>query len=693
MFGLPGILGTISDLLAVIVGFGLIVFLHELGHFVAARWAGIRVLVFAVGFGPPVWSWRKGVGLRRGSSADEYEKLIKEGRGAASSPTEYRLSALPFGGYVQMLGQDDLDPGAVSAAPDSYQNTAIWKRMIVISAGVVMNLITAGVLFVVVFMAGLKVAPPVVGMVQPDSPGAIAKAANGDEVGLKPGDTILEIGGDKPRRFESVVLAVAMAEAGRPLDVEVRRDGVEKPLRFAITPRMDEQQGLLSIGVGAPVSTTLADPPDEKTRRLLRDELARVGVSGLEPGDRVEKVDGAPVDNGLEIEAAFKASGGRPLSLAVERGGDHMVVEARPQPDMELAEVNGEQASSLPVDHLLGLVPVIRVADSGDEPQGLEHGDVFLRIGSIEFPSWAAAINEIRAHRRESIDLVVWRDGKVIKINAKVTKDGRVGFVPDDTLRTDTLLAMPPRELRAFGSPEPVLSPAAGLFARAGARITAVAGRPVSNFADIRAALIEATAKARAAGAADAAIDIAYCYPFAETDADKTLHATWNLDSAALERLGALGWHSPIPSAYFEIQQIVLKAEGPLDAVRLGVLETHRVMLNVYVTFLRLTQGSLEVKNIKGPVGIAHIGTMVAERGVIWMLFFLGLISVNLAVVNFLPLPIVDGGQFLMLLYEQIRGKPVPIPVQNAVMTAGLLLIVSVFLVVTFNDIMGLLGG
>ncbi|MBZ0173307.1 MAG: site-2 protease family protein, partial [Phycisphaerales bacterium] len=167
----------------------------------------------------------------------------------------------------------------------------------------------------------------------------------------------------------------------------------------------------------------------------------------------------------------------------------------------------------------------------------------------------------------------------------------------------------------------------------------------------------------------------------------------WALDRAALDRLDALGWQSPIPASFFEPEQIVMKAEGPLNAVAMGVGETHRVMLNVYVTFLRLTQGSLEVQHIKGPVGIAHIGTLIADRGLIWMLFFLGLISVNLAVVNFLPLPIVDGGQFLMLLYEQIRGKPVPIPVQNAVMTAGLLLIASVFLVVTFNDIRALLGG
>jgi regulator of sigma E protease len=82
----------------------------------------------------------------------------------------------------------------------------------------------------------------------------------------------------------------------------------------------------------------------------------------------------------------------------------------------------------------------------------------------------------------------------------------------------------------------------------------------------------------------------------------------------------------------------------------------------------------------------------VAEKGLIWLLFFMGLISINLAVINFLPLPIVDGGQFLFLVYEQVRGKPVPVGVQNAVTMAGLVLIGSVFLIVTFNDVKNLFG-
>src|SRR5688572_12339515 len=119
MNGLTGMLGSALDLLLEILGFGLIVFVHELGHFAAAKWAGIRVLAFAMGFGPALLSWRKGLGFRFGSSEKEYltrvNALASAGttiEGARStyhsiSPTEYRLNWLPFGGYVKMLGQDD----------------------------------------------------------------------------------------------------------------------------------------------------------------------------------------------------------------------------------------------------------------------------------------------------------------------------------------------------------------------------------------------------------------------------------------------------------------------------------------------------------------------------------------------------------------------------------------------------------
>ena len=116
------------------------------------------------------------------------------------------------------------------------------------------------------------------------------------------------------------------------------------------------------------------------------------------------------------------------------------------------------------------------------------------------------------------------------------------------------------------------------------------------------------------------------------------------------------------------------------------------VMTSTYVTFARLFQGSVKIEHLKGPVGIADVGTKVARKGFVWLLFFLALISVNLAVVNFLPIPIADGGHFIFLLYEQITGKPVSVAVQNVAAIAGLMLVIGMFLLVTYNDIANLIG-
>ena len=148
--------------LLILAGFGLLVFIHELGHFLAAKWAGIRTHAFAVGFGPPIFSWRQGVGLCRGST----ERVIRQRLGrnaremtdrelseAGIGETEYSIRWLPLGGFVRMLGQDDLAPLEQVHLQRSFSSVSIGKRMIVISAGVIMNVLLAIVCFIISFLS------------------------------------------------------------------------------------------------------------------------------------------------------------------------------------------------------------------------------------------------------------------------------------------------------------------------------------------------------------------------------------------------------------------------------------------------------------------------------------------------------------------------------------------------------------
>ena len=176
------------SVLLLVFGFGFVIFWHELGHFLAAKWVGIRVEQFAVGFGQAILSWRKGIGLRIGNTQREYEKRLKEhvekedghlDRKDRSAPTaeqlnhaaqtlglgetEYRLNWIPLGGYVKMLGQDDLNPNSTSNDPRAFNRKSIPARMLVVSAGVIMNVILAAIGFMVVFLIGFSVPPAQVG--------------------------------------------------------------------------------------------------------------------------------------------------------------------------------------------------------------------------------------------------------------------------------------------------------------------------------------------------------------------------------------------------------------------------------------------------------------------------------------------------------------------------------------------------
>lgn len=136
-------ISNISNILLVALGLGTVIFIHELGHFMVAKWCDVKVERFSIGFGPIIWKVTRG-------------------------ETEYALSAIPFGGYVKMLGQDDADPAQmtddrVSKDPRSYTSKTVPQRIAIISAGVINNMVSAVLFFVLAFMLGVKFQPAVVG--------------------------------------------------------------------------------------------------------------------------------------------------------------------------------------------------------------------------------------------------------------------------------------------------------------------------------------------------------------------------------------------------------------------------------------------------------------------------------------------------------------------------------------------------
>jgi regulator of sigma E protease len=714
-------LSTTFNVLLMIVGFGLVIVVHEFGHFAAARWAGVRVHTFAVGFGTAICTWRKGLGFRWGSSEKEYfRRLARDSHPEPGtrntepvpSPTEYRLNWFPFGGYVKMLGQEDLSPIPSLTASDSFAAKPVWKRMVIMSGGVAMNLVLAGVLFIVAYSYGIKEVAPIVGDVGPGTPAQIA--------GLRAGDRVISINGDEATTFNDLRLAAAMGSPKSPIKITVARDGEAEPITLEVTPRRGPD-GMLQIGVAPAPAATLV-PENELGDPALRAEYLRqlqdAGLGSVQPGMRLVSADGTaiPTDGTTPhntptanpLRAALESSNGAPVAAVFAGADNHQVeVSLTPQPELQTAQVKvGEE--DYPARHLLGLVPVMRVASTTERAAkaGLRPGDVFARIGPVEWPSIAAGIAQVRAHKGKSLDLVVLRDGALISLTADVSRGGQIGFLTGDTSNTDTLIgfakglapiARAPSDdaksaliTSADSSPFPASRLTPGLLP--GSRIRAVAGTPVSNFRELREALKSATAAALAKNE-PASVALTLELPIKDlSGAPRTEEIALPLANADIASLHALGWDGTQPILCFELAQFLDQATGPLDALNKGVAKTHYVVMMTYVTFLRLFQGTVPVDQLHGPVGITHIGSQVAERGLIYLIFFLGLISANLAVINFLPLPIVDGGHMVFLFIEWVTRKPVSAAVQNTAIIAGLLLVGTVFVVVTFNDLVRLFG-
>ena len=129
-------------------------------------------------------------------------------------------------------------------------------------------------------------------------------------------------------------------------------------------------------------------------------------------------------------------------------------------------------------------------------------------------------------------------------------------------------------------------------------------------------------------------------------------------------------------------------AQSLYGAMMMGLDHTERFAEQVYMTLDGLLiRHTVPPSSLHGIVGIGYFSYVVQERGMAWFWYLMGIVSVNLAVINFLPLPIVDGGHFLLLILEKLRGKPLSLKVQSAIQVVGLVLLVGLFLFVTWNDL------
>ena len=282
-------------ILTAVVVLGVLVFVHELGHFLVAKRARVGVLKFSLGFGPKL------VGVKRGE-------------------TEYLISALPLGGYVKMIGEDPTDESPEAADPArSFSKKSVGVRSLIILAGPLSNILLPVLIFWGIFtFVGQAYQPPVMGVPETGSPAATA--------GLAVGDRIQAIDGQPIGRWDEIETALRNS-AGRPLRITVLREGhvqeiVAEPRAHKTRDIFGEEIEAWDLGLRPLISSRIG--------QVLPGQVAQ--QAGIRLGDRVVAAGGAPVAEWDQLASIIHASPGKPLVLTIERDGQRQDIEMTPRP-------------------------------------------------------------------------------------------------------------------------------------------------------------------------------------------------------------------------------------------------------------------------------------------------------------------------------------------------------------------------
>jgi regulator of sigma E protease len=286
----------VTTVISFIVVIGVLILIHELGHFLVARWVGVGVERFSIGFGPVLLRWR-------------------------GKETEYCLSAIPMGGYVKMMGEENPLEGGAALPYDPAKAFALkplWARFLIVFAGPGMNFVLAAVIFVVALgTIGRPVWPPVVGRV--------GEATPATEAGLRTGDVIEAVDGRAVSYWEDVERAVSRS-GGRPLALRISRDDqvlTVTPARTTVRdPIFREEHTVWDIGAGPRLIPHIgAVNPGSSAER-----------AGFKPGDQVVAVDGQPVYTPEELMQAIQKRPGKSFEVNVRRNGHLLKLEVTANP-------------------------------------------------------------------------------------------------------------------------------------------------------------------------------------------------------------------------------------------------------------------------------------------------------------------------------------------------------------------------
>jgi regulator of sigma E protease len=606
---MPDIVANAGTILLAVLGISLLIFVHEAGHFLAARLFKVRVEVFSLGFGPRIFGWNRG-------------------------ETDYRISAFPLGGYVKMAGEYDdfMGEGERSPHEDDLNSKPIWQRFIIFAAGPAVNFLLAFVLFPIGFATGAPFIAPIVGDV---APGGAAWMA-----GLTPGDEILSVNDNRVYGMADVMLEIALSDPDDTI-ATIRRDGRVFEERFTLQRTADDSR--YDLGVSASYLPILRVREGSAAAKAgIQDGDVLTGVEDLRLGEVSDESLVTPA-----VALSRLASRSEAATLHVERDGRQLSFLVEPtRVEMEDAM---PKLGALPVaTRVLGLR---NAAASPGFP--IRRDDVIEGVGDTAVLVGEDVRDALRALPvGASASLAVLRDGSARPITLDA---GQISSLTARDISFTQDLAGPLRIQVIQNGP---LAEAGMLD---GDHITALNGMPLADFRELKK-LID-----------DHPEQVDYTVSFLRDGTAQEISV--RARSLAIHDFGLA------PTTHEIVHDLSF-----LAAMTAGIDSSVNSIRNTGLTLAKLFTGEVGTENLGGPIAISVITYEAAKWDFAKLLMFLAALSVNLGLINILPIPVLDGGQIVFLACEKVKGSRLSERFMQNAQLAGFVAILALMAYVTFND-------
>ena len=594
-----------TNVLLVIAGIGLLIFIHELGHFLVAKKIGVRVLAFSLGFGPAIFKKKWG-------------------------ETEYRLSLVPLGGYVKLAGEGPEEEKTGESW--EFSSKSAGQRASVFVAGVALNAVLAFIAFIVAFQIGVPFITPDVGQVMPGWPAW--------ESGIQRGDKIVEINGSKDLDFEDLFTIVALSNPAAGVSLKVERDN--KTFDVTVVPKYDEEHGIQRIGIMPATSLEI----DKIFAFENNDAPAR--DAGIQVKDIVTAVNGKRISAEDEFREVEAMNPGKGISLTVLR--DNKEVELKVTPSKVTRRMLGISCATAILDG----VKNNSIASSA----GLMKGDEVLEINSIPVTGFSDIRKLVVESKEETCIVTVKRNNMVnlieIPFKDEKAKEEFLGsLTPFYGLKVDSLV-------EGF--------PAEKIGLKPGDRIISLDEKEIKEWNTLLQMVITGQGK-----------PMVIEWMRGNERFVSTIEPQKDEKSAA----GRIGVKFREKT---EVKQYGLSGSCIVGAKK-AIINVQRL----YLTLKGFFSKRLSTKNVGGIILIAQASYESANVGFGKLVYFLGILSLQLALLNILPIPVLDGGHLLFLAIERIKGSPVSQRTLSIAQYIGFGLIITLVIYATRNDIMRLL--